>query len=102
MRAPDQMLEAVEYAEKIRLSPVVTTNSFAMLTEYVRARLGIAVMPAFAVATELHARELFAIDIAHPILANAQAHIVTRVGRKLSVAANKLLQFMTAQMHAFR
>ncbi|CAM2145149.1 MULTISPECIES: LysR family transcriptional regulator [Paraburkholderia] len=97
-----QMLEAVEYAERVKLAPTVTTNSFAILKEFVRSGLGVAVMPSFAVAAELQAKELFAIDIAHPILENAEAHMVTRVGRKLSVAANKMLQLMTSQMRAFR
>ncbi|ACR32224.1 LysR family transcriptional regulator [Burkholderia glumae] len=97
-----QMLEAVEYAERVRLAPVVTTNSFAILKDFVKSGLGIAVMPAFAVAAELQAKQLFAIEIAHPILENAEAHMVTRVGRKLSVAANKMLQMMTGQMRAFR
>ncbi|WP_322004228.1 LysR family transcriptional regulator [Paraburkholderia tropica] len=97
-----QMLEAVEYAEHVKLAPTVATNSFAILKEFVRSGLGVAVMPSFAVAAELQAKELFAIDIAHPILENAEAHMVTRVGRKLSVAANKMLQLMTSQMRAFR
>ncbi|AZQ56097.1 LysR family transcriptional regulator [Burkholderia cenocepacia] len=97
-----QMMEAVEYAERVRLGPIVTTNSFAILKEFVKSGLGIAVMPAFAVTAELQAKELFAIEIAHPILENAEAHMVTRVGRKLSVAANKMLQMMTGQMRAFR
>ncbi|RQU75844.1 LysR family transcriptional regulator [Burkholderia cenocepacia] len=97
-----QMMEAVEYAERVRLAPIITTNSFAILKEFVKSGLGISVMPAFAVTAELQAGELFAIDIAHPILENAEAHMVTRVGRKLSVAANKMLQMMTGQMRAFR
>ncbi|MET3624765.1 LysR family transcriptional regulator [Burkholderia ambifaria] len=97
-----QMMEAVEYAERVRLAPIITTNSFAILKEFVKSGLGISLMPAFAVAAELQAKELFAIEIAHPILENAEAHMVTRVGRKLSVAANKMLQMMTGQMRAFR
>jgi len=97
-----QMMEAVEYAERVRLAPIITTNSFAILKEFVKSGLGISVMPAFAVTAELQAGELFAIEIAHPILENAEAHMVTRVGRKLSVAANKMLQMMTGQMRAFR
>ncbi|MCA7922476.1 LysR family transcriptional regulator [Burkholderia cenocepacia] len=97
-----QMMEAVEYAERVRLAPIITTNSFAILKEFVKSGLGISVMPAFAVTAELQAKALFAIDIAHPILESAEAHMVTRVGRKLSVAANKMLQMMTGQMRAFR
>ncbi|RQS66447.1 LysR family transcriptional regulator [Burkholderia sp. Bp8963] len=97
-----QMLEAVEFAEKIRFDPVVTTNSITILKQFVKSGLGIVCLPAFAVSTEIDAGELFAIPIDHPILANAEAHLVTRVGRKLSVASNKMLQLMNAQMRAFR
>lgn len=97
-----QMLEAVEFAEKIRFDPVVTTNSITILKQFVKSGLGIVCLPAFAVSTEIDAGELFAIAIDHPILAKAEAHLVTRVGRKLSVASNKMLQLMHSQMRAFR
>ncbi|SAL75133.1 LysR family transcriptional regulator [Caballeronia terrestris] len=97
-----QMLEAVEYAEKIRLEPVVTTNSIAILKQFVKSGLGITCLPEFAVTTEIAAGELFAIEISHPLLGKAEAHLITRVGRKLSVASNKMLQMMQAQMRAFR
>lgn len=97
-----QMLEAVEFAEKVRLEPLVTTNSIAILKQFVKAGLGITCLPAFAVTTELAAGELFAIEIDHPLLLDAEAHLITRVGRKLSVAANRMLQMMHAQMTAFR
>jgi DNA-binding transcriptional LysR family regulator len=96
-----QMLQAVEFAEKVRLDPVVTTNSIAILKQFVKSGLGIACLPAFSVSTELDAGELIAIPIDHPLLLNAEAHLVTRVGRKLSVASNKLLQLMHSQMRAF-
>ncbi|MGF6267488.1 DNA-binding transcriptional LysR family regulator [Paraburkholderia youngii] len=97
-----QMLQAVEFAERINLDPLVTTNSINIMKQFAKSELGIVVLPAFAVATELEAGELTAIPIVHPILVNAEAHLVTRVGRKLSVAANKMLQMMSAQMTAFR
>lgn len=97
-----QMLQAVEFAEKIRLDPVVTTNSISILKQFARSGLGVVVLPAFAVTTEMAAGELHAIEIDHPIFQNAEAHLVTRVGRKLSVASNKMLQMMTSQMGAFR
>ncbi|AMV46897.1 LysR family transcriptional regulator [Paraburkholderia caribensis] len=97
-----QMLEAVEFAEKIRLDPIVTTNSISILKQFVKSGLGIACLPAFSVSTELDAGELFAIPIDHPLLINAEAQLVTRVGRKLSVASNRLLQLMHSQMRAFR
>jgi DNA-binding transcriptional LysR family regulator len=69
-----QMLQAVEFAEKIRLDPVVTTNSIAILKQFVKSGLGIACLPAFSVSTELDAGELVAIPIDHPLLANAEGH----------------------------
>ncbi|MFP3613225.1 LysR family transcriptional regulator [Paraburkholderia sp. DD10] len=96
-----QMLQAVEFAEKISLEPAVTTNSINIMKQFARSELGIVVLPAFAVTSELKAGELKAIPIEHPILQNAEAHLVTRVGRKLSVASNKMLQMMS-QMSAFR
>lgn len=97
-----QMLQAVEFAEKIRLEPIVTTNSLAILKQFVKSGLGVACMPRFAVSTELDAGELQAVEINHPLLQNAEAHLITRVGRKLSVASNKMLQLMTSQMRAFQ
>lgn len=97
-----QMLQAVEFAEKIRLDPVVTTNSISILKQFAKSGLGLVMLPAFAVTTELEAGELHAIEIDHPIMLNAEAHLVTRVGRKLSVASNKMLQIMSSQMRAFR
>jgi DNA-binding transcriptional LysR family regulator len=97
-----QMLQAVEFAERISLDPLVTTNSINIMKQFAKSELGIVVLPAFAVATELEAGELKAIPIEHPILENAEAHLVTRVGRKLSVAANKMLQMMSSQMTAFQ
>jgi DNA-binding transcriptional LysR family regulator len=97
-----QMLQAVEFADKVRLEPIVTTNSIAILKQFAKAGLGIVCLPEFAVSTELDAKELIAIPIEHRLLASAEAHVVTRVGRKLSVASNKLLQLMTSQMRAFR
>ncbi|WP_158937049.1 LysR family transcriptional regulator [Burkholderia sp. S171] len=97
-----QMLQAVEFAEKIRLEPVVTTNSIGLLKQFAMSGLGLVVLPAFAVTLEVNAGTLVAIEIDHPILMKAEAHLVTRVGRKLSVASNKMLQLMSSQMQAFR
>jgi DNA-binding transcriptional LysR family regulator len=64
--------------------------------------LGLVVLPAFAVTTEVEAGALLAIEIDHPVLMKAEAHLVTRAGRKLSVASNKMLPLMSSQMQAFR
>ena len=97
-----QILQAVEFADKVRLEPVVTTNSIAVLKQFVKSGLGITCLPLFAISTELDNGELQAIEITHPLFDKGEAHLVTRAGRKLSVASNKMLQLMTAHMRAFR
>ncbi|SDV47964.1 LysR family transcriptional regulator [Chitinasiproducens palmae] len=97
-----QIVEAVAFAERIRFEPAVTTNSIAIVKQFVRSELGVTCLPAFAVSDELDAGTLFALELDHPLFRQAQAHLVTRVGRRLSVAANRMLQMMGAQMRAFR
>lgn len=72
------------------------------MKQFALSELGILVLPAFAVVGELKAGQLKAIPFEHLILQNAEAHLVTRVGRTLSVASNKMLQMISSQMGAFR
>jgi DNA-binding transcriptional LysR family regulator len=96
-----QLMNVVEHSEKIRFSPVLTTNSFVILKQFVQLQLGVALLPMLVVAEEVNAGELIAIPTAQPLLENAEVHLVTRTGRKLSVAASKMMQYMTRRMHAF-
>lgn len=97
-----QIIQLVEQTEKIKLTPNLTTNSFHILREFVKLQLGVTFLPAFVVRSELEAGELFAIPIRHPILENAEAHLITRAGRKLSNGANKMLQYMSSGMSSMR
>lgn len=97
-----QILQLVEQTEKVKLDPILTTNSFYILRQFVRLQLGVTFLPTFVVSSELEEGELFAIPIAHPILENAEAHLITRTGRKLSIGANKMLQYMSSQMLSLR
>lgn len=97
-----QLLDVLELAEKVRFDPVMTTNSIATLKQFAKTGLGIAFLPAFAITAELDSGELFCRDVDHPLFMNAEAHLVTRVGRRLSMAASRMLQVLTTQMQAFR
>lgn len=97
-----QLLDVLEFTEKVRFDPVMTTNSIATLKQFAKSGLGIAFLPEFAIAAELEAGELFCRDVDHPLFLNAEAHLVTRAGRRLSIAASQMLQVMTTQMRAFR
>ncbi len=58
-------------------------------------------MPAFAAAKELGDGEVIALPIDHPILLTAEAHIITRHGRRLPPATLGLLQHLIKRMKAF-
>ncbi len=96
-----QHIQVVEQMERIRFSPVVTSNSFVVLKEFIGHQLGFALLPVLVVEAELKAGELIAIPVAHPLFANSEVHSVTRAGRKLSVAASKMMQYIAKKMHAF-
>lgn len=93
-----QILQLVEQTEKIRLTPNLTTNSFYILRQFVRLQMGVTFLPSFVVSSELASGELFTIPVKHPVMENAEAHLITRSGRKLSSAANKMLQYMSSRL----
>jgi len=97
-----QLIEVAEHTDRIRLTPTLTTNSMLVLKHFVSAGLGVMMLPAFAMSREIDAGQLVAIPIDHPVLAKAEAHIVTRLGRHLSGAANQLLLLLASTMRTFR
>ncbi|ATX76500.1 LysR family transcriptional regulator [Reinekea forsetii] len=97
-----QLLAIVEFKERIRLSPQVTTNSIGVLTHFVRSKMGVTFLPAFVVAREVADGQLFAIAIEHPILASGEAHMITRLGRQLPEGPLMLLQHLKTWMRAFK
>lgn len=96
-----QLMELAEQSEKHRLAPTVTTNSISVLKHFVRAGLGATFLPTFAVSQEIEAGVLRALPVDHPILSSAEAHLITRAGRRLSGAANRLLTHLASKMEAF-
>lgn len=96
-----KLMEVAAATERISFNPVVRTNSFLVLKSFVCANLGIAFMPAFAAAKEMRDGEMIALPIDHPVLRAAEAHIITRHGRRLTPATLGLLQHLIKRMKAF-
>ncbi|WP_243633844.1 LysR family transcriptional regulator [Motiliproteus coralliicola] len=96
-----QLLSIVEFKERIRLNPSVTTNSIAVMKNFVRSEMGVTFLPAFVVAREIADGQLCAVPIDHPILASGEAHMITRLGRQLPEGPKQLLQHLTHWMRAF-
>ncbi len=97
-----QLLAIVEFKERIRFTPTVTSNSIAVLKNFVRSGMGVTFLPAFVVAREIQDGHLSAVPVDHPILAAGEAHMITRLGRQLSEGPQRLLQHLMAWMRAFK
>ncbi len=96
-----QILQLLEISEKIRLTPILTTNSLAILKKFVKDSHGVTFMPAFAAYREIKADELVALEIDNAILAAAETRAIVRLGRPLSAAVNKLLRLIIAKLPLF-
>lgn len=97
-----QLFDAAMMMEKVWLTPMITTNSFSLLKHFVKSELGFTLVPRFAAAAEIDGEELFCIPVDNPLLLDAEAHLITRTGRQLSTAANRLLQHFSLKMKAFQ
>jgi DNA-binding transcriptional LysR family regulator len=96
-----QLLAMAEMSEKVGLAPKLTTTSIDILRHFVRADLGVTLLPAFAVASDIADGSLVAISVDNPLLAAAEAHVITRSGRELPNAASQLLRYLISRMKAF-
>lgn len=96
-----QMLDAVEQAAGVRLAPTLTCNTFALLKHYAQQG-GVTLLPLFAATQELDSGALRALPLADPGFTRAHVELVTRLGRKLSRAADELRTAMVQRMTAFR
>ena len=97
-----QVVEAAMMMEKVRITPTITTNSMVLLKHFVMSGLGITLLPPFAARHEIASGGLCSIPINNPLLLGSEAHIITRVGRKLSMAANRLMQHLGSKMQVFQ
>lgn len=96
-----RIIEMLEISEKLRITPVLTTNSVSALKRFVQGGHGVTFMPAFATSCEIESGELVALDIANPLLASTEVRAIVRLGRPLSAACNKLLTQIVANLSIF-
>ncbi|OZI34212.1 LysR family transcriptional regulator [Bordetella genomosp. 10] len=97
-----QVVALAEQMDRIRLTPKLVTDSITVVKRFVIGGLGVGLLPAFSVSQEIDSGDVLALEIDHPLLAGAEAHIITRLGRQLPTAANQLLLRLIATMRAFK
>ncbi|MDR3673629.1 MAG: LysR family transcriptional regulator [Holophaga sp.] len=96
-----QLVDLAMERAQVRLVPQLTSNSFTALKAFVGAGLGVAFMPAFAARRAIQAGTMLPVALDDSQLAQAQAHIIIRRGRRLSACAGNLMECMARTMHAF-
>jgi DNA-binding transcriptional LysR family regulator len=97
-----QIIAMAEASDKIGLSPKLTTGSIGVLRQFIKADMGVTLLPAFSITTDIADGTLVAVPVDNPVLAHTEAQVITRLGRVLPTAASQLLRFLVGQMRAFR
>lgn len=97
-----QLLALAEFKQRLRFNPALTTNSIAVLKQYVRTNMGITFLPEFVITSEIIDQQLVALPLADDVLNAGEAHIVTRLGRQLPIGAQQLLNHLMHWMKAFQ
>lgn len=80
----------------------IQTSSLEVLKHSARAGLSLTLLPRFAAARELEEGTLVARDVVGHHFDQANAHMVTRVGRRMPRAALQLLRHLQHWMSAFQ
>jgi len=97
-----QLLALAEFKQRLRFTPTLTSNSIAVLKQFVRTDMGITLLPEFVISSEIIDRQLVALPLADDILNSGETHMVTRLGRQLPNGAQQLLNHLMQWMKAFR
>jgi DNA-binding transcriptional LysR family regulator len=96
-----QVAQMLAYAENIQIRPTLSTNSLAVLTHFVKRNNGVTLIARLATHRELNSGELVTLPIAHPLFEAAQARLLVKAGRPLSMAAETLLGCIMRDMTMF-
>ena len=96
-----QILLAAEHQDGVSLVPTLTCSTFALLKRFAMQG-GVTLLPTFVVEEEIRAGTLVALPLQNPVFSSPQTHLVSRLGRQLSVASSRVLQMLLHELPAFR
>jgi DNA-binding transcriptional LysR family regulator len=63
---------------------------------------GVTLLPTFVAEEEIKAGKLVALPLQNAVFSSPQTHLISRLGRHLSVGANRLMGMLLQDMTAFR
>lgn len=85
-----QMIDEAAINNGLMISPVVTSNSIALLARMALADRAITVLPAFSVSAELASGQLSAVSIQAPQLQSVYVHLLARRNRRFPAHLSEL------------
>lgn len=88
------LVKLAQFHDRIQFESNLVTNSIATLKSYVKAHLGVTFLSSHAVANEIAEGTLVALRTRSEVFESAEAHLMVRAGRQLSVAAERLLAML--------
>ncbi|MFM0739958.1 LysR family transcriptional regulator [Paraburkholderia xenovorans] len=97
-----KIVEQIEAARECRFTVSVETDHLLGLTAFVRAGMGLTLLPAFAIHDDIERGALIALPVRHALMQDVKAQLVSRRGRELPVGALALQRLLSGNMLAFR
>lgn len=97
-----QVIDMLAYAEHLRITPALTSNSLAVLKRFILRGNALTLTGEFAAVNEISHGALTSLPVSHPLCEGAQARILIKSGRPLSSAAGELLQWILTRMPMFK
>ncbi len=85
-----QLIHAAEQEDGVFLESSMTTNSLALITDFVKSGRGISIMPELVVQHELLSGDLMALPTNNKILNSTSTSLISRIGRQLPIGAHRL------------
>ena len=85
-----QLIHAAEQEEGVFLEAAMTTNSLALIIDFIKSGRGVSILPELVVQEELSTGEAHAVPTRNKTLNATKTSLIARLGRQLPIGAHRL------------
>lgn len=96
------LLNRIEGVHRIKFNAIVSTNSIAVLKNFVREDMGVTFLPEFVVVREILDEQIISKEISASEFNLGESHLIVRQGRRLPDAAVTLTSYLQKHMSTFK
>lgn len=97
-----QLVDEIQRKSRLRLEPVLETNSILSLVAFARSGAGVTFLPFFAVKEDVEAGRLIAVPLSDPPARRPTIDVIAHAGRRLPFAAQEFGRRLQAALKALR